>query len=504
LTSISKNNEITNNSGNQNFFLKKSTIVIILSHFIMVLIFAFTRIVDGDEGFYLIAAHEVWNGQTLYIDFFYPQMPFLPYFFSPISGYGFTTLFLARLCGVFASLFTVILFIRIICKITYNNSVRTSLLFLYALNALIITWHPVAKTYMFTDFSLMFSFLSYLYFIKTRSIGMIIATAAAVGLAVNFRSVFAPLILCYATAIFFHSEKSKLKNLFYFFLTITFVSIPTIYLFCLSPDHFLYDNIGFHLMRNDWVSFSEGVYDRFITIIKFISTPQVFLILVLLLLSLRYSRRSSIYSKWYQSPEKFAGILAVTITIIYLLPKPILQQYFLQVIPFVLIASTKGLEYFFSDANRKFFRISGSTITNIISTVYVLGILPYIIVFIFGIREKDGSSNIITMKQMCSYIHEESEKGLILAEWPAVPLLAEVSNLDGLEFLGFEFPLPLTPEESRFYNLALDNDIRDNILKHRPDFIVVKYEPAIPLRPIISELYTPDTSFGTYNLYRIK
>jgi len=83
-------------------------------------------------------------------------------------------------------------------------------------------------------------------------------------------------------------------------------------------------------------------------------------------------------------------------------------------------------------------------------------------------------------------------------------LLAEVSNLEGLEFLGFEFPLPLTTEESRYYNLALDNDIRDDIIKHRPDFIVVKYEPAIPLRPLINELYTPDTSFGTYNLYRIK
>jgi len=160
LTTISKTDD-------QNFFLKRSTIYLILSHFIIVLIFAFTRLVDSDEGFYLIAAQEVWNGRTLYIDFFFPQMPYLPYFFSPISGYGFTTLFIARFIGAVFSLFTIILFTRIVCKITINNSVRTALLFLYAFNALIITWHPLAKTYMFTDFLLMFSFLSFIYFLTS-------------------------------------------------------------------------------------------------------------------------------------------------------------------------------------------------------------------------------------------------------------------------------------------------------------------------------------------------
>ncbi len=218
MITILKTNDPNNNIDNQNFFLKKSTIYLILSHFVIVLIFAFTRLIDADEGFYLIAAQEVWNGRTLYTDFFFAQMPYLPYFFSPISDHGFTTLFIARVMGAFASLLTITLFARIICKISINNSVRTSLLFLYAFNALIITWHPLAKTYMFTDFLLMFSFLSYLYYLKTRSINMIIAIAVAVGLAVNFRSVFAPLIIFYAVAIFYNSPKDRFKNITIYFL----------------------------------------------------------------------------------------------------------------------------------------------------------------------------------------------------------------------------------------------------------------------------------------------
>ncbi len=506
MISIPKVNNAMNNSDNQNFFRKKSTIVIILSHFVMVLVFAFTRLVDADEGFYLIAAQEVWNGRFLYTDFFFPQMPYLPYFFSPISGHGFTTLFIARVLGCFASLLTVILFTRIVCKITVNNAVRTSLLFLYALNALIITWHPLAKTYMFTDFFLLFSFLSFLYFLKTRSINMIIAMAIAVGLAVNFRSVFAPIIACYAVVIFMNSAKSKFKNISIYFLTILFVSIPTLYLFYLSPDHFIYDNIGFHLMRNDWVSFSDGMIDRIKTFAKLLITPQIIVIQVVLLILYRHARniKKIIKLSWYQSPTKYAGIFAVIITMIYLLPKPILQQYFLQTIPFVLIASTKGLEYFFSESKMKFWKLSRLSITKVLALIYILGILPYIVIFVFSVREQDGSNNLNNMNQMCSYIHEQSEKKLIMSEWPAIPLLAKVSNLEGLEFLGFEFPLPLTIKESRNYNLALDNDIRDDIIELEPDFIVVKYDPALPLRPIIKEQYYPDTSFGTFNLFKKK
>ncbi len=286
------------------------------------------------------------------------------------------------------------------------------------------------------------------------------------------------------------------------------VSLPTLYLLMLSPDHFFFDNIGFHLMRNDWVGLSESILSRIFTIGKLIITPQIVVILLVIISCLLYKKKIDskriIKLKWYQSPTKLAGWMAVIITFIYLLPKPILQQYFLQAIPFALIASTKGLEYFFSESKISFWKLSRDSITKILAVVYIIGIIPYIIIFIFSVREQDGSNSLYNVHQMCSYIKEESTNKLILSEWPAVPLLAEVSNLDGLEFLGFEFPLPLTNEESRKYHLALNIDIRDNIIDQKPDFIVVKYEPAIPLRPVIKELYYPDTSFGSFNLYRKK
>jgi hypothetical protein len=37
------------------------------------------RLIDGDEGFYLLAARLVLQHKTPYLDFFYPQAPLLPY-----------------------------------------------------------------------------------------------------------------------------------------------------------------------------------------------------------------------------------------------------------------------------------------------------------------------------------------------------------------------------------------------------------------------------------------
>jgi 4-amino-4-deoxy-L-arabinose transferase-like glycosyltransferase len=40
------------------------------------------RLVDGDEGFHLMAARLVSEGKRLYTDFFFPQMPFLGWIYG--------------------------------------------------------------------------------------------------------------------------------------------------------------------------------------------------------------------------------------------------------------------------------------------------------------------------------------------------------------------------------------------------------------------------------------
>jgi len=506
LNNISITDNLNNVPKENNFLQKKSTILLISFHFAAVLIFAFTRLIDLDEGFYLTAAQEIRKGRTLYIDFFFPQMPYLPFAFSPISGFGFTTLFLARVMGAFASLLATIIFARIICKVTANNSARTLLLFLYSVNALFITWHSTAKPYMFTDLLLLFSFFSLLYYLRVKTQKMIIATAVSLALAVNFRSVFAPLLIFYAIIFILDSPKQRLKTAIIYSFSVIAVSLPTLYLLFLSPDHFIFDNIGFHLMRANQISFGYGIIGRIITIGKFIITPQIFVLLILAIIAFTFGRknrkRSPVPMRWYQSPVKIAGWIAALITLIYTLPKPTLQQYYLQMIPFFLIAFSKNLENVFINHKGKILGISRAKMMRGLILIYGLGIIPYIIVFIIGVRESDGSHRIDIVRAMCTYISEESGGELILSEWPAIPVLSRVPAIEGMESYGYEVGVPLTEEEKRYYKLPLNSEIDKNIRRQKPKLIVFKNEPVKDIRPTLNELYIHSRSFGGYHVYK--
>src|SRR5690606_26113655 len=62
----------------------------------------------GDEGFYRLAAQLVARGDLPYLDFFYPQMPLLPYVYSGLELLGIMSwmngrilaAFLTALCGI--------------------------------------------------------------------------------------------------------------------------------------------------------------------------------------------------------------------------------------------------------------------------------------------------------------------------------------------------------------------------------------------------------------------
>ncbi len=59
--------------------------------------FSQIRPLDGDEGYYAAAARLVTEGQTPYVDFFYPQMPLVPYAYAPFYKLVGSTLAKTRL-----------------------------------------------------------------------------------------------------------------------------------------------------------------------------------------------------------------------------------------------------------------------------------------------------------------------------------------------------------------------------------------------------------------------
>ena len=82
--------------------------LIILAFFAGTLMLSRHRPIDGDEGYYATAARLVSEGHTPYLDFFYPQMPLLPYLDAPVYKMAGSSLAIMRLFSVVAGVLSLL------------------------------------------------------------------------------------------------------------------------------------------------------------------------------------------------------------------------------------------------------------------------------------------------------------------------------------------------------------------------------------------------------------
>jgi len=104
------------------------------------------RLVDSDEGFYLLAAKSVFRGKLLYRDIFYTQMPLLPYVYGLWMKVGPATWSSGRLL---AALLTTCLGVLLYCHVarlcrSWLAGCLAALLF--ASSCYVLAWYPLAKT----------------------------------------------------------------------------------------------------------------------------------------------------------------------------------------------------------------------------------------------------------------------------------------------------------------------------------------------------------------------
>jgi len=116
---------------------------------------ATVRPIDGDEGFYLLAAKLAFQGKQLYTDFFYPQMPLLPYVYGLwMSIFGFSW-YAARLLSALLAVGTGLLLYKYVVRLTTKRSLGLLAVGLYALCSVLLGWYTVAKTFSLSVFLLM-------------------------------------------------------------------------------------------------------------------------------------------------------------------------------------------------------------------------------------------------------------------------------------------------------------------------------------------------------------
>jgi len=477
--------------------------LLIIGHSAMLVVFGLLRLVDGDEGIYLSAAREVSHGLIPYIDFFYPQMPYLPYLFSLFSGWGFASLILTRLLSVLAGVLTILLFYVILRRICKDPMMTTFLLMLYTFSGLIVFFHPLAKPFVWANLFLLASF----YFISRASDSYdwkIIAMAGvAAALAVNMRLTVAPAAVLFLVYLLWNKSAGGLRSGLIYFAALLMTSLPAIFILIRDRERFLFDNIGFHFIRNPLADQMQSLIHRLITMAKMLINPQILILLILTLLigiALYRNRHRISESEPALRIQYGAAVTAIVLVVVHLLPDPVHQQYFVQAVPFVLLAAPAGLNLLTDGPDDSKERLN--VLPKLVSAIYLLALMPYIVIFVGGVRRVDGYMTMSNIRDIAAYLSRVPGDDPILSERALIPVLAGKPACRGMEFIGWDYPFEMTPERKEYYHLATNHRINEILEKREASHLVAINHIDEPVAQTALANYEFDTSFGAFQVYR--
>ena len=291
-----------------------------------------------DEGYYMLAAKLVMQGELPYLDFFYPQMPLLPYIYGVwLDAIGWNwfsaRVFTALLCclsilGVYTS-----------TRRLFNQSAAVVAIALFAGSCLTFQWLVSAQAYALTTLLALLAYCCLVELEHRNKLVLALAAGAFIGLAACTRLylivLMAPAFLWIALRI--KTNRKQLLGV----LTIgcCLALLPAVYLFIQDPYNFYFNNLGYHVIRTD-LPFPRNYWNKWVVakIImglretdKFSGYQSALLFWgTLIYVVMRYiGRNKTILATWF----------GLTLFLVSLVPTPTYVQYFSIVIPFFAICS---------------------------------------------------------------------------------------------------------------------------------------------------------------------
>ena len=227
---------------------KRLVIPVLLAQLIPLLLAARYRLIDGDEGFYLMASRSVFEGKIPYRDFFFTQMPLVPYIYGlwfQITGRSWLS---AR---AFSAALAALLGAAIFAYVSTETRRWASGLvasFLFVSSTLVLGWFTIVKTFPLSGVFLMAAFL----LIESTAPAALAIGGFSLGLAADVRLYLAGLVPLFLWWIIRESRREvRLKVSIYFLSGFTVAVLPNIYFLLSDPSAYLFDNLLFHSIRSD-------------------------------------------------------------------------------------------------------------------------------------------------------------------------------------------------------------------------------------------------------------
>lgn len=323
-------------------------LLLVVVHVLVVGWFAATRPIDGDEGYYGLAARLVAEGQAPYADFFYPQAPLLPYLYAPGAlAIGAQQLPGLRTVSVIFSGLTLLL---AACWLWRTHGQRAGVavtaLLILALCPELIQWNATVKTFAWTNLMTLTALvaLSSGLVSEQRRMLWLVASGLALGLATSARLLFAPAALVPAVWLALRSGDRRWPNASAWLSGLALGLVPVWIAVLRDPAVFWFNNVGYHQLRfSELENASVGAkaLAALQTMVTTLATNPGLLLMVLLAVFGAVTWRRAA-SEDRHDLEPVALFTAGALLLTNLVPDPVYAQYFTGTLPVLLLPAVVG------------------------------------------------------------------------------------------------------------------------------------------------------------------
>jgi hypothetical protein len=423
--------------------------------------YAQVRPIDPDEGYYPTAARLVWEGQTPYRDFSYPQGPLLPYVYSWVWAVHPRSLvamrFLSAACGAIA------IFLWGVCLIFAKRlSPKTALATfgVLLLNPYWVSWNVVMKTFALANLLMSIAMISLYAALLSERARWYFIGGMAMGACASVRMLYAPLVPCALAWLLFREWRMSRPP---FPKTLTFLAgaiaglLPIIFSFAGDPSAFIFNNARYRHLLQGPSGFRESIYIHLKGIYFLLLNPYftvemlLALVGVLSLLKLR-NKQEAIYTSQDYSYFSLAFLLLVAYSATAFIPIPTFGQYFdSPLVPFIVFFVVEGLRIILQGGRKR---------------LAVLALVAAALSFRDVRQEVSGYARVPHL-QLSSYrkvaqvIEANSQAhDMVLSIWPGYVFESGRRNFPGAENeFAYQVAILLTPQARARYHLVSKNEI---------------------------------------------
>ncbi len=442
------------------------------------------RPMDGDEGYYAIATKLVAHGKAPYADFWFQQAPLLPYVYGVFDRAFGSSWYVLR--GT-SALFTILLGATIAwhgLRRWRSPALAFLAVALFISTPLAFEWFPTVKTYALSTLLLFGAYVA----ADASSRRGWIAAGVLVGLAIDTRLLFATVIVVFALYAG--------RQLRAFAAGLAAGLVPLLVSFAAGPARFINDAVMSQTMRSH-VRLADNVTQKRLTVGGVLSDAHFAALAMgtlVLFLACLYARRG----------VPLAVAIALTVGLTNLIPTPTYHQYFVTVVPF-LVVSTVDLVARWRPSKLS---VAGIALIAVVTGALVpIGIMPASTRGVVA----HGRGDLSAVREVSDAIDAHTRTGEpVLSLWPGFVFESHARPMPGVES-DFEVEAlqdtQLSTPRAHEYHMLSAADITAAIRSHRMRVIVLsRYMGHLGSRRWIAVLqqsgYRPIEDLGFATLWQ--